>query len=357
MHELTQQEKQKLYEDGFIVLRGVVPRDLTFEARRTINMFAGRNGIRRHYHDISTSSALPDLINKSDLGPIMRNTMGPFDPPQRGFAAILYPQEKQDSPNYGWHPHLDGLWASRLPKTVDEVDDFRAPRTDHFGSGDATSIGANMTPFFQDPECTLSLGSFTAFVGVGLNDQTEFGRGNLCLLKAAHELVEAQFRKQNASGGVVGPEGADWPRLHRVGENNVSMTPMPIPVRDRFLSTAEEYNGIQYLKPSPILLDEGDAVIALHACPHGGTRNESADPRMNVYFRLRHHREGGAVVMGDSDHPDRGWHGEFLDYAEGYNPWEIAISKLCDHWSEWDGMRETVRKNRAQSSASTAKLA
>ena len=64
------------------------------------------------------------------LGDILRNTIGPYDPPERGFAAILYPNEKSPTPNYAWHPHLDGLWASKLPASADEIDDLNSPRAD-----------------------------------------------------------------------------------------------------------------------------------------------------------------------------------------------------------------------------------
>ncbi len=227
------------------------------------------------------------------------------------------------------------MWYSPdIPRTAAEVDSWRAPRTRHFGTGGATEIGANKTPFFQDRACTLALGSFTAFVGVALNDQTKFGRGNLCLAKGVHEEVERFFQTQRDAGGVVGPEGPGWPRLSRVGDDGVALTPMPPAIRARFL----DEDGVPV--PTPILLDEGDAVIALHACPHGASVNEGADPRMNVYFRLRRHRPGGAVVQGDSDHPDRGWDGEFLDYADGYDPWRVAIDAMCDHWSEWEFAKE-----------------
>ena len=103
-------------------------------------------------------------------------------------------------------------------------------------------------------------------------------------------------------------------------------------------------------QPTPILMDEGDAVITLHAIPHCGTRNElGAEPRMNVYFRIRRERPGGARVVGDSDHPDRGWNGEFLEYPDDYDPWQVAIDKLCDHWSEWDGMADVVAEARSGS--------
>ena len=41
-----------------------------------------------------------------------------------------------------------------------------------------------------------------------------------------------------------------------------------------------------------------------------------------------------------------GWKGEFLEYSNGYNPWQVAIDVLCDPWSEWDGMREIVAEMR-----------
>lgn len=348
--ELTVEQKRSFYDDGFIILRNAVSRDLTFEARRTINMYAGQKGVRRHYHDIATSDALPNLINKSSLSEIIRNTMGPYDPPQRAFAAILYPEPENELPNYSWSPHVDGMWySSNIPTSRREVESLQAPRTEHFGDANAAAIGANMTPFFQDPACTLSLGSYTAFVGVALNDQTEFGRGNLCVLKGAHHEVEKFFQMQRHEGGPVGPEGPGWPRLIPVGNDGVSLIGMPHAIRDKFTEGAERTpGGGIWLKPTPVLLDEGDAVIALHACPHGASQNVGADPRMNVYFRLRHHRPGGATVMGDSDHPDRGWNGEFLEYPDDYDPWQVSMDAMCDHWSEWDGMQEVVAEARAR---------
>lgn len=102
-----------------------------------------------------------------------------------------------------------------------------------------------------------------------------------------------------------------------------------------------------------MLLDEGDAVITLHSLPHTATTNNSDLPRMNVYFRLRRLRpenpfEGENVVAhGLSDHPDRGFFGQLLDYdLSEYDPYKTSIEKLCDHWSEWDGMQELLAEER-----------
>lgn len=352
--ELTPAQKRSFYRDGFVVLKGVVPEALVWQAKRRINIIAGREGrLFKYYDELASSPEFPALLNDTTLGAVLRNTMGPFDPPQRAMPMVLYPQEpsaevgihgvpSNQLPNFGFVPHLDGQWAGRLPRNANEVDSWRSPRTEHFGAGDARARGANNTPLFQDPACRLALGSFTAFVGVALNDQTEFGRGNLAVLKGAHHAVQEFFRMQRAQGQVVGPEGPGWPRLAPVGESGVALNVLPEAVRARFAEGATTTpDGTRWLQPTPILLDEGDAVITLHAIPHCGTRNErGAEPRMNVYFRMRRQRPGGARVLGDSDHPDRGWNGEFLDYADGYDPWQVAIDKLCDHWSEWDGMQD-----------------
>ena len=359
--ELTFQQKQDFYNDGFVILRNIVPRELTRAAKRRIHVLLGREGqLFRHYKDLSIAPEFPRLINETPLGELLTNTMGEFDAPVKAMPTALRPFDastetsvygvpRTEVPNFGFSPHLDGQWAGRLPQNQNEVDNWTSPRTEHFGSGDATNRGQNNTPLFQDPECSLSLGSFTAFVGVALNDQTEYGRGNLALLGGAHHVVEEFFRMQRDSGGVVGPEGEGWPRLRPRGESGVALNHLPETIREKFSEGSETTpDGTVWLKPTPILLDEGDAVIVLHAIPHCGTENRLGyEPRMNVYFRLRRHRPGGARVLGDSDHPDRGWNGEFLEYPEGYNPWQVAIDKLCDHWSEWDGMREFVAQQPA----------
>lgn len=35
-------------------------------------------------------------------------------------------------------------------------------------------------------------------------------------------------------------------------------------------------------------------------------------------------------------------HERRFPYPEDYDPWQTSIDKLCDHWSEWDGMREVL---------------
>ena len=118
--------------------------------------------------------------------------------------------------------------------------------------------------------------------------------------------------------------------------------------------TAEPLAGWPWPEMTPVLLNQGDAVIALHSCPHSSTPNLGPEPRMNVYFRIRRFREGNPhegsrrLGHGVSDHLDRGYYGQVLDYPAAYDPWKTSVEKLCDHWSEWDGMREVVAQARGQ---------
>ena len=101
---------------------------------------------------------------------------------------------------------------------------------------------------------------------------------------------------------------------------------------------------------TPVLMEEGDVVIALHSLPHTATPNLSGDPRVNVYFRIRRLREDNPyegderVGWGLTDHPDRALNGDFLDYPGHYDPFEYSIEKLCDHWSEWQGMSQFLNQ-------------
>ena len=44
---------------------------------------------------------------------------------------------------------------------------------------------------------------------------------------------------------------------------------------------------------------------------------------------------------------DRAFSGAFLEFPEGYDAYGYSIEKLCDHWSEWDGMKHIVAEGRA----------
>ena len=194
----------------------------------------------------------------------MRNAMGPYDPPQSAFAAIPLPATQEASAQLRLDTRTSTACGIRrhIPKTADDVDSWVAPRTPHFGTGGATEIGANKTPFFQDQACTLALGSFNRRFRRWWRSTTRpsSGAAYLCLLKGAHEEVEQFFRMQRNTGGVVGPEGlSGWPaavagRGQRRAALDAHAPCDPRPVHRRRTAI-----------PVPLRRsssDEGDAVIA-----------------------------------------------------------------------------------------------
>ncbi len=351
--DLTNEEKQSLADDGYVILRNVISEEMVAAARGLIE-----DAIPRDEHQLlvagklATHPHINGLFNRSSLASILRNVMGPFPPVISCQVAVTPPHNK-----LGGKPgtHVDGGWSGELPESADEIDLVTARPKDPvrwFGENDGKR-GSNDGILWMDPERRLSYGSYTALVGVALNDQLEPGNGQFAVLKGMHEEVESCFKEQRDSGGIVGPEGVGWPRVKIGASGKPYMNGLPDRIREMAGERAKAGTPTEnwpWPELTPVLLGAGDAVIALHSCPHTPTPNLGPNPRMNIYFRVRRFREGNPnegtrrVAHGVSDHPDRGYFGQFLEYPDDYDPWQTTIDRLCDHWSEWDGMQDIVNR-------------
>lgn len=357
MHEtsLNSTEKQALFSDGFVVVREAVPPEQISAARARIEAALPEDERRLLVPaSLATHPDMLALLNEGCLADLLRREMGPFPDAISAQVAVTPPFDK-----LGGSPgtHVDGGWSGPIPTSADEID----PRTHrpkdsapYFGANDDRR-GANDGQLWMDPDRRISTGSYTALVGVCLNDQLEPGNGQFAVVKGVHEQVEAVFRKQRDSGGVIGPEGIDWPRVKIDGHGRPYMNGLPDSIRQLARERAADRQPTDewpWPELTPVLLRAGDAVIALHSCPHTPTPNLGPNPRMNIYFRIRRWRQGNPhegtrrVAHGVSDHPDRGYYGQFLEYPDSYDPWQTSIDKLCDHWSEWDGMQDLVAASR-----------
>jgi hypothetical protein len=354
---LNQAEKQSLLEDGFIIVRDAVPRSIVNAARARIEAVLPTDERRLLVPaGLATHPDILSLFNDGCIAELLRREMGPFPDVVSCQVAVTPPHDM-----LGGEPgtHVDGGWSGPLPETADEIDPLTHRPKDpapYFGENDDRR-GTNDGQLWIDPDRRISTGSYTALVGICLNDQHVPGNGQFAVVKGAHEEVEAVFRRQRDSGGVIGPEGVDWPRVKLDRQGRPYMNGLPDSIRRLARERAAGMEPTQqwpWPELTPVLLGAGDAVIALHSCPHTPTPNMGSNPRMNVYFRIRRWREGNPhegtrrVAHGVSDHPDRGYFGQFLDYPEDYDPWQTSIDKLCDHWSEWDGMQELVAVARAE---------
>tara|TARA_Y100001934_G_scaffold123168_1_gene150336 strand:+ start:229 stop:1365 length:1137 start_codon:yes stop_codon:yes gene_type:complete len=359
---LSLEQKRHLYKFGYVVMPQAVSPELVEAARERIAQAKKGDNLGR-------DAAMTDLVNASDVTPILREAMGYFDPPIACQVGILKPTQPgshfnnlgyrdEDMPYFGSSIHMDGNITIAAPQEVQEgtPDEVYAR---HFASGPKGDLGRspevmghNMVPLFEDPEMTLGLGSFTAFVFVCLNDQSEEGRGQTSILPGAHHEMERFFRWQREQNGCLGPEGPGWPRLRHDVPNRCGMNYMPPSVLEQFTdeTSATTPDGRRWPKPTQVLMNAGDACVTVYNIPHSGSRNQyGTESRKNIIFRLRNKkRQPNIMVNGVSDHPDRGQMGEWLEFEAGNNPWERSKDAMCNMWDEWDGLADVVADMRAR---------
>ncbi len=362
---LTLEQKQFLYHNGYIIVKQAVSKELVDTALARIKR-AERG------ENLGPTKEMTDLINASSITPILNDVMGQFDPPSTCQVGVLKKREAgdhfnnvgyrdKDMPYYGAELHMDGLITINAPQEIQKgsYDEIYNQYIRRGPKGDigrcAEVIGDNMTPLFQDPDCTLAVGSFTAFVFVCLNDQTKPGCGQTSLLPGAHHASERFFRWQAEQGDQIGPEGPGWPRLNIDSANRSGNRYLPEAILKEFTDETSECtpDGTRWPTPVQALMEPGDACIAMYNIPHSGSRNENGtESRKNIIFRIRNKkRQPDKVLTGGSDHPDRAWTGEFLEYEEGNNPWERSKYALTHIWDEWEGMQDVVAAEEAKQSA------
>ncbi len=359
---LSIEQKRSLYRDGYVIVKNAVSPDLVDAALARIR--SAQKG-----ENLGPTPEMTDLVNASSVAPILREAMGEFDPPvacQVGvrkrsdpadhYGSLGYPE--RDLPYYAAELHMDGLCTISPPQTVQEGSPEEiyhryiasGPKGDLGRSADV--MGHNSVPLFEDPELTLGMGSFTAFVFVCLNDQSREGCGQTAVLRGAHHATEAFFRWQRAQNNHIGPEGPGWPRLDHSVPNRCGLVYLPEAVREQFVDDTCETtpDGRRWPVPTQILMEPGDACITTFNIPHSGTRNQhGTEARKNIIFRIRNKkRQPDKMVNGVSDHPDRGQNGEWLEYEEGNNPWERSKDAICNMWDEWEGMQAVVAEEQAK---------
>ena len=211
--QLSLEQKQFLYSNGYIVIKNAVSDDLVSSALSRIK--SAKKG-----ENLSVEKSMTDLVNASSITPVLNEVMGQFDPPQAAQIGVLKKRQPgdhynnlgykdKDMPYYGTELHMDGNITIATPQTIQQGAAEQiynryirsGPKGDLGRSAEV--MGHNYTPLFQDPQMTLGLGSFTAFVFVCLNDQSKPGCGQTSLLPGAHHLTEKFFQRREAGGRVV----------------------------------------------------------------------------------------------------------------------------------------------------------
>mgnify|MGYP006160428797 CR=1 FL=1 len=361
--QLTDDEKRAFYQDGFVVLRDIVPQELVVTAQERYQ--AAKAG-----DDLTHATQFTDLINLSPLTPIMRDAMGEFDPPSGARHLVRASGEKpgdhfnalgyldKDLPYYGANLHMDGQAVFKTPQqpAAGSPEEIYERYISTGRKGDvgrcAESTGINFSPLFHDPAMTNALGGFTAFLFVCLSDQTMPGGGQTNVLRGAHHATEEFFRWQYRQGARFGNEGPGWPRLNHDVPNRCGYRHLPDSIYEQFTDESSECtpDGRRWPRPTPVFMKPGDATIAMYHIPHSGSRNENGKSarKSPIFALVNKKRQPNKVMVGNSDHPDRAWDGSFLDFEEGNDAYERSKFALCNMYHEWDGMQKTVAQERAK---------
>lgn len=364
---LSDEEKRQFYQEGFFVLKDIIPQPLVQAAQQRYR--AATRG-----DDLTHEPEFCDLVNLSPLTPIMRELMGEFDPVtgtrhivrpagQRagdGFTAAGY--REKDLPYYGADLHIDGQAVFPTPQEpVEGTPEEIYARYISGGRKGAIgkcpeNIGVNYAPLFHDPDMTNSLGGFTAFLFVCLSDQTMPGGGQTNVLKGAHHAAEDFFRWQYQQDKRLGIDGPGWPRLNHEVPNRCGYRFLPDRILDQFTDDSCEMtpDGRRWPKPTPVYMRPGDATISMYHTPHGGTRNENGESarKSPIFALVNKKRHPHHDVVGNSDHPDRHWNGDFYDFIDGKMQYERSKFAMLNMYHEWDGMTEVVAEARAKACVS-----
>ena len=123
------------------------------------------------------------------------------------FNEAGYPD--QETPFYGWHGHLDGVWngggvagvrqGGGLPLVTPDGEPLTDEHLEQWYSDPATNGGRRSYPEL-DLSVPVNMANYTCLLGVPLSDQTREGCGNLGLLRGAHFAMEQAFREQRDVG-------------------------------------------------------------------------------------------------------------------------------------------------------------
>jgi hypothetical protein len=223
--ELTHEQKQTLYDQGFVKLPGIVPEELVHDALRAINASLGSEGIdparlptfrsQSYCPEVTNTSAIVRLLNASPLWSIAESVLGSeaIRPVQDGQIALRFPVMGEAAHA---RPHLDGMYSPN--------------------NGVPAGVIKN----------------FTALVGVFLSDIPHEFMGNLAVWAGTHRLYENYFRKH-------GPQ-----------------------------SLLNGLPPLELSQPQQITARAGDAVLCHYQLAHGITGNSSPFIRYGIFFRLIH---------------------------------------------------------------------
>lgn len=237
--QLTLAQKRFFYEQGYIVLPGVIPPAMVRAARRAINHSLGDRGMNQsdlstlrsqtYCKEVTNQPVIVDLFQRTPAIDAAESLVGKgkLKPTGSGQIALRFPT-LADPPGKPW-PHVDGMYS----------------------------------PHNGVPEGVIQ--HFTMLASAILSDLPEPDIGNFTVWPGTHRLFEAYFREHS-------------PQILLEGMPKVAM---PEPVQ--------------------IIAKAGDVVLTHYQLAHSVAPHTGPDIRYAIFFRLSHvdHAQIGWRCMTD----------------------------------------------------------
>lgn len=223
--QLTYDQKKHFYDNGYVVVPGVVPRVMIDRAVKAINHSLGQGvdaGNLPKYRsgtycpELGESREIMDLLEKTPAFGLVESLVGKDDllTDTDGQIALRFPTLADPPGEPG--PHLDG-WISPENGTPEQY---------IFG--------------------------FTALIGVFLSDVSTPGHGNFTVWPGTHRVFEKHFQENGPLSLTKGMPKVDMPQ------------------------------------PVQVLANPGDIVFAHYLLAHSTGINSSPDIRYTCFFRVKH---------------------------------------------------------------------
>ena len=238
MTQLSQQQKLRLYEDGYVHLPQVVPRDLLRGALRAINSSIGQHldfvqmrvlAAQNLCAELKTDSRILDLFNKTTARSLTESALGEGKIVLSKNVQIALRFPTLENEPFALDPHVDGFHPSSDGKP-----------------------GA--------------IFPFTAIAGFFLNDLDEEWSANFTVWPGTHRLFAEYFRTHKPDPDL-----------------KFGIPPVKLP------------------EPVQLKVKAGDMILAHFQLAHDATANMSDSIRYAVYFRMNHseHPKESLEVLSD----------------------------------------------------------
>lgn len=261
---LTDAQKQAFINDGYLILRGAVPREVFIAARQSCNRaYRDKKWKLKHKMDSAPSfeeeaqkaPEIPAIVTNSILEEALSDLLGAGNPRWGAKAQIAFRTKDQKLIKRGMKLN------DSMDKFGYHVDGGNGP-TRHNGSPFTILMGICLSPGQMQDE----------------------NRGQLNVWPGSHIALHDLIKDRASKGLIDGPN-----TLHCDGDGNLDIG-----------------------QPIRVLLKPGDAVLAHQRLGHAGGINLVDQIRKNLYFRVRHKKH--------KDWVEQVWRGSVWKEFEGLHP-------------------------------------